>query len=100
MSCGIIGFRLAISREETEQKRRAGETSEDVAFRCSLTRRANLAVKTVHYVLPQLLIRKDHAHGVSTRSLESFPQPIIAVGRRYHDCPRASAWPHFRLILK
>jgi hypothetical protein len=33
-------------------------------------------------------------------SLESFPQPIIAVGRRYHDCPPASAWPHFRLILK
>ena len=30
MSCGIIGFRLAISREETEQKRRAG----DVGRRC------------------------------------------------------------------
>lgn len=78
MSCGIIGFRLAISREETEQKRRAGETSEDVAFRCSLTRRANLAVKTVHYVLPQLLIRKDHAHGVSTRK----PRKLSAAHHR------------------
>ena len=64
----------SFSDKQRGHRRERGKRRKTFAIRRSLTRRANLAVRTVHDVPPQVLSRKGHAHAVSTRK----PQKLSA----------------------